>query len=194
MWPIAVYLIFKRHLQRWHRIGREQEMIGKAFALVLGIGIIVSTAMADEERISFPADYKTKFYNYLSLDRVQNDDQIIRLFANDVALNAAKEGRELPAGSVIVGEVYKAKKDKDGNVTQSSLGRRIRDKLAAVAVMEKGEGWGAIFSEDLRNGDWDFAIFSPDGKRLNKDLNACRSCHAPLNETQHLFSIDHLVK
>ena len=169
-------------------------MIGKAFALVLGFGIVVSAAMADEERISFPADYKTKFYNYLSLDRVQNDDQIIRLFANDVALNAAKEGRELPNGSVLVGEVYKAKKDKDGNVMQSSVGRRVRDKLAAVAVMEKGEGWGATFSEDLRNGDWDFAIFSPDGKRLNKDLNACRSCHAPLKQTQHLFSIDHLTK
>lgn len=194
MWPIAVYLIFKHYLQRWHRIGREQEMIGKAFALVLGFGIVVSAAMADEERISFPADYKTKFYNYLSLDRVQNDDQIIRLFANDVALNAAKEGRELPNGSILVGEVYKAKKDEDGDVTQSSLGRRIRDKLAAVAVMEKGEGWGATFSEDLRNGDWDFAIFSPDGKRLNKDLNACRSCHAPLKQTQHLFSIDHLTK
>jgi hypothetical protein len=169
-------------------------MIGKAFALALGLGVVVNVAMADEERISFPADYSTKFYNYLSLDRVQNDDQIIRLFANDVALDAAREGRELPKGAVIVGEVYKAKKDKDGNVVESSLGRRIRDKLAAIAVKEKGKGWGAAFSEDLRNGDWDFAIFAPDGKRLKKDLNACRSCHAPLKETQHLFSLDHLMK
>ncbi len=169
-------------------------MIGKILALVLGLGIVANVAMAQEERISFPADYSTKFHNYLSLDRVQNDDQIIRLFANDVVLNATKEGRELPNGSVIVGEVYKAKKDKDGNVVQSTLGRRVRDKLAAIAVMEKGEGWGAAFSEDLRNGDWDFAIFSPDGKRLKKDLNACRSCHAPLKQTQHLFSFEHLVK
>lgn len=169
-------------------------MIGKVFALTLGLGVLVNVAMADEERITFPADYSTKFYNYLSLDRVQNDDQIIRLFANDVALDAAREGRELPNGSVVVGEVYKAKKDNDGNVMQSSLGRRVRDKLAAIAVMEKGEGWGAAFSEDLRNGDWDFAIFAPDGKRLNKDLNSCRSCHAPLTETQHLFSFQHLGK
>lgn len=167
-------------------------MIGKAFAVALGLVVVANLAIADEERISFPADYSTKFQNYLSLDRVQNDDQIIRLFANDIALTAAKEGRELPAGSVIVGEVYKAKKDEDGNVVESSLGRRVRAKLAAVAVMEKGDGWGAAFSEDLRNGDWDFAIFSPDGKRLNKDLNACRSCHAPLKETQHLFSLEHL--
>ena len=167
-------------------------MIGKAFAVALGLVVVANLAIADEERISFPADYSTKFQNYLSLDRVQNDDQIIRLFANDIALTAAKEGRELPNGSVIVGEGYKAKKDEDGNVVESSLGRRVRAKLAAVAVMEKGDGWGAAFSEDLRNGDWDFAIFSPDGKRLNKDINACRSCHAPLKETQHLFSLEHL--
>lgn len=169
-------------------------MIGKIIAAALGLSVVVTTALADEERISFPADYSTKFHNYLSLDRVQNDDQIIRLFANEIALNATKEGRELPNGSVIVGEVYKAKKDKDGNVVESSLGRRVRDKLAAIAVMEKGEGWGAAFSEDLRNGDWEFAIFAPDGKRLKKDLNACRSCHAPLKETQHLFSFEHLGK
>jgi hypothetical protein len=60
--------------------------------------------------------------------------------------------------------------------------------------MEKRAGWGAAFPENLRNGDWDFAIFSPDGKPLNKDLNACRACHAPLKESQHIFSLQHLVK
>lgn len=170
-------------------------MIRTSIGLVLGLGIFVGVAVGEEPRISFPADYSTRFHNYLSLDRVQNDDQIIRLFANEAALAAASEGRELPNGSILVGEVYKAKKDKDGNVLTSSLGRRIRGKLAAIAVMEKGEDWGATFPDDLRNGDWDFAIFSPDGKRLiKKDLNACRSCHAPLKETQHLYSLEHLAR
>ena len=167
-------------------------MIRKASALVLGLGLIASAALADEERIAFPADYKTQFQNYLSLDRVQNPDQIIRLFANDVAIEAAKQGRELPNGSILVGEVYKAKKDEAGNVMTSSLGRRMRGKLAAVAVMEKGEGWGDSFPDNLKNGDWDFAIFKPTGERLDKDLNTCRSCHAPLAKSQHLFSLEHL--
>ncbi len=118
----------------------------------------------------------------------------MRLFANDIAIDAASEGRELPVGSVIVGEIYKAKKDKDGKVIESSLGRRVRDKLMAVVVIEKGEGWGASFPDNLRNDDWDFAIFSPDGKRLHKDLNACRSCHAPMAQAQHLFTMDHLAR
>ncbi len=136
-------------------------MFGKALGAIFALCIIASVAFADEERITFPKDYNTEFYNYLSLDRVQNDDQIIRLFANDLALEAAREGRELPNGSVIVGELYKAKKDVDGNVIESSLGRRVRGKLFAVAVMEKDEGWGATLPENVRNDDWDFAIFSP---------------------------------
>ncbi len=165
----------------------------------IGVGILVlaaaaSVAIGAEERIKFPATYATDFKNYLSLDRVQNDDQIIRLFANATAAEAAAKGDALPDGSVLVGEVYKAKKDKDGNVIESSLGRRIRGKLAAIAVMEKRSGWGDTFSEDLRNGDWDFAIFKPTGERLGKDLNKCRQCHAPLKDKDHVFSIEHLKK
>jgi glucose/arabinose dehydrogenase len=164
---------------------------------VLGAALVVtlaaSAASADKERIAFPADYQTKMQNYLSLDRTQNDDQVIRLFATEETLKAAKSAAELPNGTVLVAEIYKAKKDKDGKVIVSSLGRRIRDKLAAIAVMQKGEGWGAKFPEELRNGDWDFAIFSPGGERLvTKDLNSCRACHAPLKGTQHLFSLEHM--
>ena len=149
-------------------------------------------ALGDDPRIAFPGAYKTEFKNYLSSDRVQNPDQTISLYANDKAIEASKAGQELPDGSILVGEIYAARKDADGKVVTSALGRRINEKLAAIAVMEKRKGWGDAYSEDVRNGDWDFAIFSPDGKRLDKDLNACRSCHAPLKQTQHLFSLEHI--
>ena len=166
-------------------------------AVVSGLIVAVGGALfvavqAGEERIKFPADYRTTFTNYLSLDRTQNADQIIRLFANDVALKAAKEGGEFPNGSVLVAEIYKAKLDADGEAIESALGRRIRDKFAAIGVMEKGEGWGAGRAKELDTGDWDFAVFKPDGTRAKKDLDACRKCHAPLKETKHLFSYEHL--
>jgi len=164
-------------------------IIGSALAILMG-----SIVLAEEARISFPANYKADMINYLSLDRTQNDDQIIRLFASKAALEAARAGEELRYGTVIVAEVYKAKKDDSGNVVESALGRRVRDKFAAVAVMEKGKGFGANLPEELRNGDWDFAIFKPTGERLvKKDLNKCRSCHAPLVDTQHLFSLEHMA-
>ena len=164
-------------------------VFGASFAAVL----VTSAALADKDRIAFPADYETKMQNYVSIDRTQNADQVIRLFAPKEALDAAKSGTELPYGTVLVAEIYKAKKNKDGEVIKSSLGRRIRDKFAAIAVMQKEKGWGEQYPEALRNGDWDFAIFNPKGERLvDKDLNSCRGCHAPLKDTQHLFSLEHM--
>ena len=170
-------------------------MVKRVIATILLITLASANAWAGSERIAFPSDYRSKMENYLSLDRTQDPDQIIRLFASKETLDAAKGGGKLPNGTVIVAEVYKAKKDKDGNVIESALGKRIRGKFAAVAVMKKGKGWGADFPKELRNGDWDFAIFKPTGERLvKKDLNKCRGCHAPLADTQHLFSFEHLAR
>ena len=55
-------------------------------------------------------------YNYLSLDRVQDPDQVIRLFANDIAMQGPDKDGKLPFGSIIVGEIYKARLDSEGEV------------------------------------------------------------------------------
>ena len=95
-------------------------------------------------------------------------------------------------GSVIVGEIYKARLDKDGKPVVSTLGRKIRDKLAVIAVMERRDGFGKDLPQELQNDGWDFAAFKPDGSSAGKDLNQCRACHAPLTDTQHLFSLQHM--
>ncbi len=173
--------------------------IGAAIGALLVAGAIglsgaVSFAGDTTERVGFPKGYATAFSNYLSLDRTQNDDQVIRLFANEKALAAARVGEPLPSGSVLAAEIYKAVKNDKGEVIESSLGRRLRGPMAAVAVMEKRDGWGKDIPEDVRNGDWDFAIFKPTGERMaGKDINECRACHVPLTDTQHLFSLEHLA-
>jgi len=158
----------------------------------LAIGTQLGAAQVEDARIAFPAGYETAFTNYLSLDRVQNPDQIIRLFANDIALEGREEDGAFADGSILVGEIYAAQKDADGNVIESTLGHRIAGNFAAIAVMEKRAGWGESFPDTLRNGDWDFAIFSPEGERLDRDLDACRACHAPLTDMDHVFSFEHL--
>jgi hypothetical protein len=151
-------------------------------------------SFGEEERIAFPENYRTEFSNYLNLGRTQNPDQIIHLYANEAAQAGPSDDGAFADGSILVGEIYAARKDADGNVIESSLGQRLRGNLAAIAVMEKREGWGADIPEELRNGDWDFAIFSPAGERLDRDLNACRACHAPLTDTDFVFSNEHLVR
>jgi len=162
-------------------------------ALILCI-FAISTAHSENNKIAFPADYASTFTNYVSNDRVLNPDQTIRLFANDIAMQGPGADGKLPYGSIIVAEVYKAKKDAEGNVITSSLNRRIRDKFALIAVMKREKGFGDNFPDELKNDDWDFATFKPDGSVADKDLNACRACHAPLADTNHLFSYEHFAK
>lgn len=163
-----------------------------ALAICLCLGMGISFAVADEMKtdIKFPTDYKT-FKNYLSLDQTLSDEQIMRIFANDIAVKGMKENGVLPYGSVLTAEIYIAKKDKDGKVIESNLGKRIRNKLAVIAVMEKRKGASKKWTGDLNNGDWDFATFNPDGSVAKNDLKQCAACHAPHKDKQHVFSIEH---
>lgn len=165
--------------------------------LILGmitLGVIFAASADDhDQNIQLPKDYRATFTNYLSLDRLQNPDQIIRLFGNEIAMQGPGADGKLRYGSILVGEVYKAKKDENGAVVLSSLNRRIKDGLALIAVMQREPGFGDEFPVGLKNGDWDFAAYKPDGSVAGSDLNACRTCHAPLETTNHLFSMQHLV-
>jgi len=160
---------------------------------VLVITALAKVTFAEDMRIKLPEDYRSKYTNYLNLDRTQEEDQVIHLYANDIAMEGMGENGEFPNGSILVGEVYKAKKDEDGEVIESLLGHRIPEKFALIAIMEKREGWGSDFKEEHKNGDWDFAAFNPDGTiASSKDLNECRTCHAPLTDADHVFSFEHI--
>ena len=168
------------------------------FKFTASISIILISlsfvAHSDNNEIKFPANYSSTFTNYVSNDRIQNPDQTIRLFANDIAIMGPDEEGKLHYGSIIVAEIYKAKKDENGDVAKSILNRRIRGELALIAVMQREKGFSDDLPKELKNDDWDFAAFKPDGSIADKDLNECRACHAPLTTTNHLFSYQHLMK
>ncbi len=63
-------------------------MMRRVFLILVAGTMGMSLARAEEPRVTFPRDYTETFTNYLSLDRVQNPDQIIRLFANELAIGA----------------------------------------------------------------------------------------------------------
>ncbi|WP_164880932.1 cytochrome P460 family protein [Aestuariirhabdus litorea] len=156
------------------------------------LSLLIGNAQAGPENVKSPGDYRANFTHYYSGDRTANNTQIIRVYANDIALEGAKKEGKLPYGSVLVGELYSAKLDASGQPLKSSLGRRIANTLEVLVVMERGAGFDADYPEALKVGDWEFAVFSPDGQRLDKDITACRACHNPLSDQEFLFSYDHL--
>ena len=151
-------------------------------------------ALAQEDRVlAFPQEYRTEFIRYYSGDRLLAEEQTITLYANSIAAEGARKDGKLPAGSVLLAEIYAARKDADGNVIASGLGRRVQGELKAIALMERRDGWDDQYSDELKVGDWEFEVFSPDGKNLGKDTTACRECHQPLGDAEFLFSLEHLA-
>ena len=161
-----------------------------AIAVALSFGV----SFAAEDRVlTLPADYKQSFTHYYSGDRLYVEKQTIKLYANSIAADAAAKGEKLPDGSVLVGELFGAKTDADGDVIESALGRRLHGDMKAIVVMERRSGWDEQYPDDLKVGNWEFEVFSTSGENLNKDTTACRECHHPLSDTDFLFSIEHLA-
>ena len=162
------------------------------WALILASGLSACAAKASDVTLTLPSDYKGTFDNYMVSDRLGQEDQVISLFANDIARTGARTDGKLPYGSVLIGEIYEAKADADGAIVESQLGRRVPAKLKAIVMMERQEGWDNQYADDLKVGDWEFEVFSPEGKNLGKDTTACRECHHPLTDTEFTFSYAHI--
>lgn len=154
--------------------------------------LLTTVANADTHRVALPTDYRESFEEYIALDRIQNPDQFIRLFANEVAMQGRNENGELAEGSIIVAEVYSVLKNEDGSVKTTLLNRRVKDKLKLLAVMEKRKAFSDNPVSTIKTGDWDFGAYKPNGEVAPKNLDQCRACHMPLTETDFLFSIEHL--
>ena len=94
------------------------------FLMLFGsVSLLISASASGENRtISLPDNYRETYTNYLSLDRVQNPDQVIRLFANDIAMQGPGEGGKLPYGSILIGEIFQAKLDSDGELSRHHSG------------------------------------------------------------------------
>lgn len=146
----------------------------------------------DDIKLQLPADYMSSG-PYLVTDRAGQEDQVMVLFANATARDGARTDGKLPNDSILVGEIYTAKTDTDGEVIESQIGRRIPDKLKTIVMMQRRAGWDDQYPEELKVGDWEFEVFSPSGENLGKDTTACRECHHPLTETEFTWSYDHLA-
>jgi hypothetical protein len=61
--------------------------------------------------------------------------------------------------------------------------------------MASGAGWGKDIPEMLRNGDWNYAVFTTD-KQHKPGVNQaeCLACHKPLDSVSYTFTLKQLAE
>jgi hypothetical protein len=116
-------------------------------------------------RVTFPEDLE-KLVHYMTVRRGNTTEH---LSTTPEAIDAVKKGLPVPNGTKFVLTDYQG------------------DRLYRYFVMEKGEGWGADYSN--RAGDWQFQWFWPD-KQINTNENTtrCIGCHLSQRSRDFLYT------
>ena len=145
-------------------------------------------------RVSFPEGYKDKFTKYHTIN-FPATKQVRYYYADKSAVAAAKAGKPLPDGSVLFAEVYAAKLDASGNPVTGGDGYYAADKLLFYTAMEREAGWGKDIPDMLRNGDWNYAVFTLDKQhRPGVNQAECLACHKPLDNVSYTFTLKQLAE
>ena len=145
-------------------------------------------------QVSYPDGYKSTFSMYYTLN-FPATKQVRYYYANKVAVQAAREGKPLPDGSVLFVDVHAAKLDAEGKPVVGADGFYAADKLLFHTAMESGAGFGNEVPAMLRNGNWNYAVFTTDKKhRPGANQAECFACHKPLDNVSYTFTLKQLAQ
>jgi plastocyanin len=171
-------------------------VVRTAAVLVAGAAAVAFAQQAlvppGPNKLKFPQNWD-KGVMYATVDR-HDTKQYREFYTSAEAVQAAKDGKEIPNGTVITLAAYAAKLDADGKPVKDANGRFVKDKLVAVNSMQKEAGWGNDIPAAVRNGDWIYQSFTPDGQVNEKaNLTACFQCHLPFSKDQYLTNLAKLA-
>ncbi|MDH5264549.1 MAG: cytochrome P460 family protein [Betaproteobacteria bacterium] len=159
---------------------RPRSLIAAALALA------ATPALAGPDKVAYPAD---KGVLYGVVDRADNK-QVRELYAPQAVVDAVRAGKPIPTKAPLTMHLYKAKVDDKGEPVKDAKGRFQKGDAIAHFVMEKGAGWGTGYGADMRNGEWEYRAFAPDGKVNEKaDLKPCFTCHLKMKDQDFVFSV-----
>jgi cytochrome c553 len=142
--------------------------------------------------VTFPENYKATFTMYHTIN-FPATKQVRYYYANRVALQAAKDGKALPDGSVLFAEVYSAKLDADKKPVAGADGFFVPDRLILYTAMARDAGWGKDIPEMLRNENWNYAAFTLEKKHRPINQAECLACHKPLDKDSYTFTLKQLA-
>jgi plastocyanin len=162
-----------------------------AVMAAVAAGAIGANAWAGPEKIQFPGDY-LKGVLYQTVDRA-DVKQYRELYAPAAAVEAVRKGKPIPHGTVLTLVQWSVEQDANGVPLKGADGRFIKKDIIGHTVMEKRDGFGADYPSDWpRNGDWEYAVFTADGRpnaKANANNKACFTCHLPHAKQDFVISL-----
>jgi hypothetical protein len=167
--------------------------MNRLLLVLVAVQVLGATAsLAGPEKVLFPSGYQNHV-RYATVDRPDNKT-VREIYISPESARVVKAGEPLPHGTVITMEVYRARVDEKGEPVKDAAGRFIKGDLTGIFVMEKQAGWGVDYPDDLRNGEWEYARFTPEGQRhSNADTTPCFQCHKPLGGQDFVFTQSQLL-
>ena len=160
---------------------------------VAGASLWATSVTAGQEKIGFPSEYAS-WERYAVVSRFDSK-QYRELYTQPDVVAAVRSGKPIPRNTVIAMAIHAAEIDAAGNLVRNPDGSLRKGKLSGVTVMEKREGFGAEYPPALRNGEWEYASFLPDGKRNPQvsDTKSCFQCHKPHEGQDFVISLASLA-
>ncbi len=147
-----------------------------------------------KSNVAFPEGYQGSFAKYHTIN-FPATRQVRYYFANPATIQAAKDGKTVPDGAMLLVEVHAAKLDQDKKPVAGPDGFFVPEKLMFYTAMARGAGWGRDIPDILRNEDWNYAIFTT-AKQHRPGVNQaeCLACHKPLDKVSYLFTLKQLAE
>ncbi len=171
---------------------------GSRWIVLAAAGSVAAGALAQAlvpsgaNKVVFPGNW-SQGVMYGTVDR-PDSKQYREFYTSAAAVEADRAGRPIPDGTVITLAAYAAKLDDAGKPVLGADGRFVKDKLVAVNVMQKMAGWAADIPAAIRNGDWVYQSFTPQGQVNEKaNLGACYQCHLPFAKDDYLTNLAKLA-
>jgi hypothetical protein len=161
------------------------------FIVVAGaLALLAVRSVAGPEKVMFPV-----YQNQVLVTIVDRPDikEVRDVYATQEAVETARAGGPLPSGAVLTLVHFKARVNDKGELVKDPNGRLVKGDLDRIGVMEKRTGWGAEYPDDIRNGEWEYALFRPDGTRNEAaNIKACFQCHKPKAAQDFIFKFEEL--
>jgi plastocyanin len=158
--------------------------------IALAGSLLALNSYAGPEKIKFPSDY-LKGVRYQTLDR-PDSKQYRELYTQAEVVEAVRKGQPIPHGAVITLVQWSVHQDEKGVPLKDANGRFLKKDIIAHTVMEKRAGWGAEYPPEMRNGEWEYAAFTADGRpneKANANTKACFTCHLPHARQDFVISL-----